>query len=163
MFQPRFYWKLDAMGTWSTIPCVGFSLYALPSPQHNAKKCTSVNTKIRLMSDDVVGNWINGNGYPLTLKKTPHERKYCLAHTFFWSFHLTIYRMHFWLEYPTTADIAFYGLIHRTLKHLHITMEYLGIHKTSKHLDWYHLVLKQGRKWERSEHPQVLTSTPSTP
>ena len=34
------------------------------------------------MSDDVVGNWINGNGYPLTLKKTPHERKYCLAHTF---------------------------------------------------------------------------------
>ena len=105
--------------------CRLFTLCAPQSPATNAKKCTSVNTKIRLMSDDVVGNWINGNGYHLTLKKTPDERKYCLAHTFFWSFHLTIYRMHFWLEYPTTTDIAFYGLILRTLKHLHITLEYL--------------------------------------
>ena len=60
-----------------------FQLGAPPQSQAtNAKKCTSVNTKIRLMSDAVVGNWINGNGYHLTLKKTPDERKYCLAHTF---------------------------------------------------------------------------------
>ena len=62
--------------------CGLFTLCAPQSPATNAKKCTSVNTKIRLMSDDVVGNWINGNGYHLTLKKTPDERKYCLAHTF---------------------------------------------------------------------------------
>ena len=54
-------------------------LFTLCAPQQQ------ILTKCSLKPENqaiVVGNWINGNGYPLTLKKTPDERKYCLAHTF---------------------------------------------------------------------------------
>ena len=54
-------------------------LFTLCAPQQQ------ILTKCSLKPENqaiVVGNWINGNGYHLTLKKTPDERKYCLAHTF---------------------------------------------------------------------------------